>query len=237
MLRARPAMSDYTPAYQATHRRGRVTSAAVIVPLLIERFSPSTVLDVGCGTGEWLAEFMRHGAEVTGLDGPWLDRGALAIPADRFTPVDLGQLPLPARLSVDLTLCLEVAEHLGPERADRLVGELTATAPIVVFSAAIPHQGGIGHVNERPQSHWVEQFGRRGYHPDDMIRRAVWDDRDVEWWYPQNVLVYRRDGASRSLPWDVVHPRCLEFALGQERRGSAALRSVARAVSRRVAGR
>jgi SAM-dependent methyltransferase len=230
-------MSDYTSAYQRAHSSGRVTSASAIVPLLLQRFSPSTVLDVGCGTGEWLAEFIRHGVEVTGIDGPWVDRDDLAIPADRFVSVDLGRGSLPAGQSVDLTICLEVAEHLSSDRADRLVGELTGSAPVVVFGAAIPHQGGVGHVNERPQSHWVERFGGHGYHADDMVRRAVWDDHDVDWWYPQNVLVYIRDGATQWLPWDVVHPRCFEFALGQERRGSTALRSVARAVARRVAGR
>jgi SAM-dependent methyltransferase len=230
-------MSQYTPAYQLMHSGGRVTSASTIVPLLMQNFSPSTVLDVGCGTGEWLAEFIRHGVQVTGIDGPWVDMERLAIPSERFITLDLGEAPVPAAESVDLTLCLEVAEHLSSERADRLVGELTASAPVVVFSAAIPEQGGVGHINERPQSYWVERFAGHGYHADDMVRRAVWDNRDVNWWYPQNVLVYSRDGASQWLPWDVVHPRCFEFALGQERRGTTALRSLGRALARRLAGR
>jgi SAM-dependent methyltransferase len=230
-------MSHYTPTYQLLHSAGRATSASTIVPLLMQRYAPSTVLDVGCGTGEWLAEFVRHGAEVTGIDGPWIDPKRLAIPSDRFVTVDLGEAPIPGARSFDLTVCLEVAEHLNSERADRLVGELTASAPVVVFSAAIPAQGGVGHVNERPQSYWVQQFARHGYHPDDMVRRAVWDNPDVDWWYPQNALVYSRDGGGHCLPWDVVHPRCFEFALGQERRGSTALRSVGRALARRLAGR
>lgn len=53
----------------------------------------------------------------------------------------------------DLAMTIEVAEHLTPVRADSFVEDLTRLSDVVLFSAAIPAQGGINHVNEQWQSY------------------------------------------------------------------------------------
>jgi hypothetical protein len=62
----------------------------------------------------------------------------------------------------------------------------------VLFSAAIPYQGGTGHVNERWPDYWAALFERHGYVVVDAIRKRVWRDRQVASWYAQNILVYVR---------------------------------------------
>jgi hypothetical protein len=83
-------------------------------------------------------------------------------------------------------MSLEVAEHLPPDRSNSFIAELTALAPVALFSAAIPQQGGTDHINERWQSYWAGLFKKRGFSPLDVIRPAVWENDAVERWYRQN---------------------------------------------------
>ena len=61
---------------------------------------------------------------------------------------------------------------------------------VVLFSAAIPGQGGTHHLNERWPSYWANLFGSAGYDVLDVVRANIWDDARVEWWYRQNLLVF-----------------------------------------------
>lgn len=108
-----------------------------------------SAVDFGCRGGSWLSVFRDLGVEtVYGIDGDWVDVSQLRIPVECFHAVALdGPLSLPSRF--DLAICLEVAEHLPPERVMSFIGELCAAAPVVLFSAAIPHQGGVNHVNKQ----------------------------------------------------------------------------------------
>lgn len=205
----------YNDQFFAAQREASRQSASVIVPLLLEAVRPASVCDVGCGIGTWLAEFYERGVtDVIGVDGAYVKGTMLEIPADRFEVRDLNQ-PLRLRRRFELVTCLEVAEHLKPERSESLVADLAALAPVVCFGAAVPWQGGTEHINERWQDAWAEMFARRGYWAVDLIRPVVWDRLDVEPWYSQNTLVYAsRDVALRTeglpsykIPLRVVHPR------------------------------
>jgi cyclopropane fatty-acyl-phospholipid synthase-like methyltransferase len=153
-----------------------------------------SVIDVGCGQGTWLAVFREHGLEdVWGVDGDHVDRGQLEIPAEQFQAADLTH-PLTVNRRFDLVVSLEVAEHLPAGCADDFIESLTRLGPAVLFSAAIPYQGGACHVNEQWPSYWTKRFQDRGYEPVDCLRRHVWEDARVEWWYAQNVLLYAERG-------------------------------------------
>ena len=135
-------------------------------------------------------------------------------------PRDLAQ-PLRLRRTFDLVVSLEVAEHLPQRSADAFVESLTSLGPVVLFSAAIPLQGGRGHVNEQWPHYWAHLFERRGYAALDCVRRRVWEDDDVQWWYAQNTILYVRcdrlessaalkrelDAAPATPPLSLVHPK------------------------------
>jgi hypothetical protein len=130
-----------TAEFFERHRDGSRRSAAIAVPLLVEQFEPRSVVDVGWGTGVWLSVFHEHGVtDILGIDGPWVKEPQREIPDSFFGECDLTQ-PLTLDRTFDPALCLELAEHLPAEAAPRLVESLTALAPVVVFSAAIPGQG------------------------------------------------------------------------------------------------
>ncbi len=204
--------ADFFRAFEA----GSSGSAAQIVPIVVDLVRPRSAVDVGCGIGTWAKALGDAGvSEVVGIDGPYVPRDELLIAPDTFVAADLNR-PLPLGREFDLALCLEVGEHLPPPIASRLVEHLTELAPAVLFSAAIPFQGGNHHVNERWPSYWASLFAARGYAAYDVVRPRVWSSAEVEPWYAQNTLLYLRAGhelAQRLTPadpgsslFDVVHP-------------------------------
>lgn len=219
-----PARGEGTPydrAFYADQVDGSERSARVVLPLVFGPLSPRSVVDIGCGQGAWLAAAAALGAtELLGIDGPWVDRERLRHPAIRFVPADLAAGDDVAIDRHDLCLSVEVAEHLPPSRADALVQALCGASDAVLFSAAVPHQGGTDHVNEQRASYWAARFANHGYECLDIIRGTVWDDARVEWWYRQNLLVFARRGSvalarltaapATRAPLDLVHPEAFE---------------------------
>jgi SAM-dependent methyltransferase len=180
----------YTDHWFGWQRERSRQSAHEIVPLVMELLQPASIVDVGCGVGTWLSVFKQHGvADVLGIDGHYVDKAMLEIPEGSFLARDLTQ-PLRLERRFDLVVSLEVAEHLPPECAEGFVDNLIALGPAVLFSAAIPLQGGTGHLNERWPDYWAGLFERRGYLTVDCLRRKVWKNRNVASWYAQNTIVY-----------------------------------------------
>lgn len=145
----------------------------------------SRVVDVGCGEGWWGKAFADQlGCEVLGLDGAGCE------PLIPFREVDLERpLPLKDLGEFDLAVCLEVAEHLPPGRADSFIADLCELAPLILFSAAIPGQGGMGHLNEQWPGYWVERFAIHGFRCSGDLRWRIWDDDRIENWYRQNLIL------------------------------------------------
>lgn len=191
---------QYSPEWYAGFQNNTVLSAQVIVPIVMDLIGPRSVVDFGCGTGGWLSVFKEQGvADIHGVDGPWVDPERLLIPAAQFEPVDLAA-PFALDIHADLAMSLEVAEHIPASAAPTFVKNLTDIAPVVLFSAAIPHQGGTGHHNEQWPSYWAALFKERGYVPVDCIRRVVWNDKRVRYWYAQNTFIFVREDALSRYP-------------------------------------
>lgn len=186
----------YSKQWRDAVRAGAQSSAAVLAPLIVDRFHPDTAIDVGSGEG-WLA-LELEALDVTTLtvDGPWTEAEMkLDLSIDPFPePFEVVEAfeKIESRSPYDVAICLEVAEHVAPGRAAELVAWLCSLAPIVVFSAAVPGQGGEGHVNEQWPAYWAELFLANGYAGSGALRWIIWDDARVSWWYRQNLLVFGR---------------------------------------------
>src|SRR5690606_34222821 len=94
----------------------------------------------------------------------------------------------------DMAISLEVAEHLPESAADTFVESLTSHASIILFSAAIPQQGGQYHVNEQWPNYWNEKFKKRGFQAFDILRSEFWNNEHVPWWYRQNMVFFVKQG-------------------------------------------
>lgn len=180
----------YDDAFYHEHLSSVLMSARCVVPILIQMLQPKSVIDVGCGVGTWLKAFEEAGVtDYLGLDGDYVNRNKLLVDASRFLPSDLERSTELGRV-FDLAICLEVGEHLPQQRARSLVRDLGNAAPVVLFSAAIPGQGGTHHINEQWPDYWKRLFEEVGYQRFDCIRPSIWTDTRIAWWYRQNLYLF-----------------------------------------------
>jgi SAM-dependent methyltransferase len=173
-------------------------SAATVVPKILEVFKPRSVIDIGCGVGTWLKVFKDHGVErLRGLDGSYVKEVDFRIDWSSFRQADLENPSRPEGESFEIATCLEVAEHITPTRADAFVEFLAGCADVIVFSAAIPHQGGTDHRNEQWQSFWAAKFMKHDFYASDYLRRLVWGSPQCAYYYQQNLVLY----VQKDSPW------------------------------------
>jgi len=220
---------DDSPLYDGSFYEAQIdgsrTSAALVLDHLFERWKPASLADVGCGRGAWLAAAESLGVQkLHGVDGPWVTTADLLSRTATLHSVDLqasgGQFSIGERS--DMVICVEVAEHLTESAGRSLVRSLCATADVVLFSAAVPGQGGVGHINLQWQSYWTSAFEEHGYTPIDALRPALWSRSEIRFWYRQNCLLYvnrnsplfgqltERDWGA-DVPLDLGHPEMVDY--------------------------
>lgn len=212
-------LNVYGKSFFEKAHKGAYDSAVEIVPILIELLNPKSVIDIGCGSGEFLKVFLEKKKEkikIFGIDGEYV-LPHLLIPKKYFKPIDLSKKFKITNKGFDLAICLEVAEHLPNDSGEYLIKTLTDLSPIVLFSAAIPGQGGTDHLNEQWQEYWARIFKKYGFSASDIIRERIWKNKNVKVWYRQNSILYCSndalknnelllEGARRSSVLDIVHP-------------------------------
>lgn len=183
-------MTSYSKKFYDEMKDTNLVSARAVVPLIVRLVQPKSVIDVGCGTGIWLKAFQENRvADIFGVDGDWVKTDQLVIPASAFACKDLAQ-PFNLNRQADLAVCLEVGEHLPHKTSGELVKNLVAVAPVVMFSAAIPLQGGSRHINEQWPAYWAELFAKHDYVPSDCVRFKIWHDDTISFFYRQNIIIY-----------------------------------------------
>ena len=211
--------SLYPAGFYENRRAHTAYAAHQLLSALPPQLPRAAVADIGCGTGTWLATALGSGSRSAfGMEGDWVTPAMLDDPRINLHPHDLEQRFAAPR--VDLAISLEVAEHLSPGRAPTFVADLVAIAPAILFSAAIPGQGGVGHRNEQWQSYWAELFANNGYSSHDIVRPLIWTEDAIPAWYRQNTILYLDQATAANLAvlstppglLDRVHPSFWERA-------------------------
>jgi len=232
---------SYDKDFYEVLRSGSQASADVVVPMVLGMLPAASVLDIGCGVGSWLEAFARHGvADVFGVDRD-VPIAALEIDPSCYCAVDLAA-PFTLGRRFDLVVSLEVAEHLPASAADDFIANLVRHSDAVLFSAAVPGQGGTHHVNEQWLSSWVERFATHGFAIFDLLRARCWDDPNIECWYRQNTVFFARGRPAErlaeipasSMPVDVLHPVFFSKEEGPPLGARALIKALPRAIGNAV---
>jgi SAM-dependent methyltransferase len=211
-------MNSYSTEFFEEMRPSSHRSAEIVVPCVMEMLRPTSILDVGCGSGEWLAAFADKGVkDIFGVDGEWARKG-LTIPELCFKEWNLEEL-LQLGRRFDLVLSVEVAEHLPDSASETFVGSLARHSDNILFSAAVPGQYGTQHQNEQFVEYWATKFVALGYIPVDCFRPLLWNREGVEYWYAQNIVFYTKNQqlalqlgneafplTGGGLPYSLIHP-------------------------------
>ncbi|QIZ69176.1 class I SAM-dependent methyltransferase [Oxynema aestuarii] len=162
---------------------------------IVAEFNPKKLVDVGCGSGGISLALMKAGCgEIVAFD---YSLDAVKMARSKGLPsveqIDLTQAEtIPAR--GDVCICLEVAEHLPESAASKLCQLLSEAAPNLVFTAAPPGQGGHLHLNEQPQSYWIELMRSFSmtYDPEAVARMRQSFDGKMIRDYDDNLMIFRR---------------------------------------------
>lgn len=217
----------YDKRFYRHNKKTTASSAREVMGYVIERLKPQSIVDFGCGSGQWLGEAYRKGGRtrILGIDGSWVDKSVLAFPAEFFIEKDLSKkIELGERF--DLAVSLEVAEHIGESAADTFISNLCRHADVVLFSAAFPLMGGTGHVNEQYPSYWAKKFSMHGYRVLDCLRGRFWNNPRVIACYKNDMMFYIKEERYEAVAelfgeaepiLDIVHPEEFEAARDVDR--------------------
>ncbi len=187
----------YNPVILELFHSIALENSPKVVDSLLRHFPDiKSVIDVGCGGGAFAAEFRRRGLIAIGLE--YSPHGiALAIRQGvDCRPFDVAR-PIREQIAerADLAYSFEVAEHIPSIYADQFVDSMIELSDTIVFAAAQPGQGGIGHVNEQPIRYWIEKFEEKGFRYDEgsMQLRLQLKKAGASYWFENNTCIFRKD--------------------------------------------
>ena len=127
-------------------------------------FHPRSVIEIGCGMGMVIEWFIMHEIPAIGYERSMIPRNLspvkAAIQRADFT-IDDPPLADICDVAPDLTISIEVAEHIAPAHEARFLDWVTC-AP-ALFLTASPSPGGVDHLNVHPQAYWIKKLQARGY--------------------------------------------------------------------------
>jgi len=146
-------------------------------------YSPNCFFDFGCSTGIYLREVQNN---CPGITTQGLEFSEDAVQHDLTQPIFIDRRP------ETIGLCLEVLEHISDEHWKPVLKNLVNNCDRLIFSAAVPGQGGTGHINCRPKIDWIRRFHSLGWVVDLDATKHIIDFMKQGYhmgWFTNNVVV------------------------------------------------
>lgn len=172
---------------ESQHCYDALLSAGIVSFLKAE--NPTTsIVDLGCGMGNYVKHFREEGLRADGFDGnpytPTLTGGMCGVR-------DLS-VPLVLDTSYDWVMSLEVGEHLPAQFESTFIDNIHRNnSKGVILSWAVVGQGGHGHVNCRNNDYIKNKFCELGYTNDILVERTLRSSVKY-YWFKNTVMVFRK---------------------------------------------
>lgn len=208
----------YDKKYFKKHETGSYDSAIIILKYIQSFFQFTSIIDYGCGIGTWCKAANDLGVDdILGIDQHIYENDYMLISEKNYKQFDL-RTPFEQEQEFDMAISVEVAEHIDIEYSKIFVDNICHHNKTIIFSAALPGQGGRGHINEQPCSYWINLFRQNNYEVIDCIRPYCWDNENVEVWYKNNCMLFIEKNLYQDLvvqvpkhffPTDIIHPQML----------------------------
>lgn len=164
------------------------TWAQRLAEYIKEKINPSTVIDIGCGPGIYVDSLRNLGLDAQGIDTDKRVHGRPHLRCQSMFDLD--------DTKYDLVICMEVAEHIDEKFENQIVEKVSAAVgKTLIWTAALPGQGGTGHINCRPKEYWAEKLAGQG-----LVRDINKEQDLIEYakngyhmgWFANNLLFFER---------------------------------------------
>lgn len=140
----------------------------------------SSILDIGCGGGQFILDCVNDGYEAIGIDGlyayqkykvaAWNLLPNNLFCADITEPFQI--LKNDENMKFDIITSWEFMEHLFESDIDRVIGNITRHLKDTgVYICSISNRPCDGHFTIKPTDWWIKQFQKFGLYPNDIITK------------------------------------------------------------------
>lgn len=171
------------------------------VQVLNDTFHFNSLIDIGCGTGQYLRACLKKGiSDIMGIEGSKSALNNLLVDKGLVIIHDL-RMDYVFKRKWNIAISIEVAEHIDEPYSDNYINNLTNSSDTVIITAAPPGQGGTAHVNEQLPEWWKNQFLKFNYNYNEEItkklKEGILDVKNkggyVTNWFEPNIMVFQRD--------------------------------------------
>lgn len=157
----------------------------------------TSIVDFGCGKGDYVKTFLANNIPSDGFDGnpetPSLSDGVASV-------LDLSE-PVSINKEYDWVLSLEVGEHLPKQYETIFIENLHKhNTKGIVLSWAIKGQGGYGHFNEQNNDYIKSILASYGYENDLEAEKKLRECSSLRW-FKNTVMVFRRVEIQKLMNW------------------------------------
>ncbi len=154
----------------------------------LKREKAYTVVDFGCGLGDYVKTLLICNFHCEGYDG---NPDTYALTEGVATTLDLSE-PFDLKKTFDWVISLEVGEHL-PKRFESIFLENLDrhSSKGIILSWAIKGQGGFGHFNEQ-DSEYIKNLMKNLNYINDITAEQTLKQHSSLSWFKNTIMVFRK---------------------------------------------
>lgn len=152
----------------------------------------TSLVDFGCGMGDYVKTFLRNNINAVGFDG---NPNTPILTSNLCNVLDLS-VPKKFEEPFDWVMSLEVGEHLPPQFEDIFINNIhNNNKHGIVLSWAVEGQGGHGHFNEKNNDYIKSKICKLGYINDIETENKLRSNSKLHW-FKNTIMVFRKSSSS-----------------------------------------